>query len=276
MMMWSPDPQLLAALAAMLDPALAGHDRLLVLGICGAQGSGKSTLGEWLCADYVQRGIPAALLSIDDLYLTRADRERLAREVHPLLRTRGVPGTHDTALGLGTLAAIDRGEAAPLPRFGKAQDDRRPPADWDFAPARCRLMIFEGWCVGARPQSSDALLDPVNVLEAREDSTGSWRRFVNDALAGEYQRLFARIDLLLLLAAPGFEAVRGWRSQQERELRARTDSAARGLMNEADIARFVQHYERLTRHILAEMPSRADIVAHLGADRSVRSVDVLE
>ncbi len=42
---------------------------------------------------------------------------------------------------------------------------------------------------------------------------------VNDALGGEYQRLFAKIDFLVLLAAPSFDVVLKWRTQQEHELR---------------------------------------------------------
>src|SRR6202008_4327904 len=99
------------------------------------------------------------------------------------------------------------------------------------------------------------------------DAEGIWRARVNRALAGEYQRLFARIGLLVLLAAPGFEVVRGWRLEQEAHLRASSPTDAPGLMDEAAITRFIAHYERLTRHILAEMPARADITVRLDAAR---------
>ena len=63
--------------------------------------------------------------------------------------------------------------------------------------------------------------------------------------------------------------VHGWRLQQEEALRAKVVSGA-GLMKAAQIARFIQHYERLTRWIAAEMPARADLVAELAEDRSIR------
>src|SRR5690606_19619873 len=155
-------------------------------------------------------GAASAVLSIDDLYLRRAERAELARTVHPLLRTRGVPGTHDVALGLEAIAALERGEAAALPRFDKAADDRADEADWSRAAAGTRLLIVEGWCVGARPQAEAALTEPVNALERADDADGVWRGFANAALGGAYQRLFARLDRLVLLAAPGFEVVRRW------------------------------------------------------------------
>jgi D-glycerate 3-kinase len=258
-----------AEILARLDPRRA---RPLVVGICGAQGSGKSTLANGLLRGLREAGIAAATLSIDDLYLTLAERERLAREVHPLLRTRGVPGTHDVGLGLSAIADIDARRATRLPRFDKSRDDRAPVERWDAIDAPLDVLLFEGWCVGARPQSAEALITPINALERDEDRDGRWRAYVNAALAGRYRALFDRIDFLTLLAAPGFDVVRAWRIQQENDLRAQSALGAPGIMTDDQIGRFIQHYERLTRHILAEMPGRAEITIALDTDRTVRNV----
>jgi D-glycerate 3-kinase len=249
-----------------LLPQLHGT-RPFVLGLCGAQGSGKSTLAAAV-ADRIEA---TAILSLDDLYRAKAERQTLARTVHPLLATRGVPGTHEVALGLATLDALDRGEAAPLPRFDKARDDRAPLDQWGRFRASPRLLIFEGWCVGARPEPEEALAEPIDALEREEDTDRVWRRATNAAFAGDYQRLFARIDRLMLLEAPRFDVVRDWRIEQEHDLRANAVPGATGLMSDAQVARFIQHYERPTRHILAEMPSRPDAVARLAVDRSLLS-----
>lgn len=259
------DPRLSDGLTCRFHAALAampGH--MLVAGICGAQGSGKSTLVAHLAGRLEGEGIKAAALSLDDLYLTRAERLQLAQDVHPLFATRGVPGTHDIALGLKTVAALERGEAAPLPRFDKGADDRVPESDWPLAPAGTHVLLLEGWCLGARPQADVA--QPVNALEAQEDPQGRWRGHANAALAGAYQALFARIDLLVLLAAPGWQVVAGWREQQEAELRQRGGEA---VMSPAEVTRFIQHYERLTRWILEEMPGRADVTVRLGEHREI-------
>ncbi|MCW1381319.1 kinase [Novosphingobium sp. KCTC 2891] len=262
----------LSALSSLADAvrrqlALPRPPRPLVVGLCGAQGSGKSTLAAALVRALNEAGIPAATLSLDDLYLTHAERRSLAATVHPLLGTRGVPGTHDLQLGLDTLDAVARGEQAPLPRFDKGEDDRTPRGTWSTAPLATQALVLEGWCVGALPQPPTALSAPVNVLERDEDPDGRWRRYVNDQLAGPYRALFERIDLLVLLAAPGFDIVARWRGEQEEPLRRE----GRG-MNNAEIARFVMHYERLTRHILAEMPARADLVLRLDDQRKVLEV----
>lgn len=263
------EPAPIEVIARAADAAMRASTRpLFVLGLCGAQGSGKTTLASALTRRFEADGTPTAVLSIDDLYRTHAERERLGGTVHPLLRTRGVPGTHDVDLGLAVIEALDDGRAAPLPRFDKARDDRCPPSQWPHAKAGTRLLILEGWCVGARPEPEAALAEPVNALERDEDGDGRWRRFVNAALADDYQRLFARIDGLVLLAAPDFAVVRDWRIEQEHALRAQAPPGSPGLMDDAAVTRFVQHYERLTRHILTEMPARADLVVSLAEDRS--------
>lgn len=248
-------------IAARLAKRTAGTP--LVVGLCGAQGSGKSTIA----AALARRFDRTAVLSLDDLYLRRADRQALARDVHPLFATRGVPGTHDVALGLQVLGALDRGGPVALPRFDKAQDDRVAVAAWPLAPAPCDLLILEGWCVGAVPQDEAALAAPVNRLERDDDVGAVWRTASNAALAGAYRSLFARIDALVLLAAPDVATVLAWRREQEDALRVARPGPA--VMDDAAVARFVAHYERLTRHILAEMPARADLVVPLTASRRV-------
>jgi D-glycerate 3-kinase len=244
--------------------ALSPARKPLVVGICGAQGSGKTTLVAALAKALEAEAIATAALSLDDLYLTRAERQALAHEVHPLFATRGVPGTHDVALGLDPLAALERGEAVRLPRFDKGSDDRAPIETWPSAPQNTQVLLLEGWCLGAIPQAQAALVVPVNALEADEDPQSIWRSHANAALAGPYQELFVRIDLLVLLAAPDWDVVARWREQQEAELRA--TGAARA-MNPAEVQRFIQHYERLTRWTLEEMPARADLVVRLGNGR---------
>lgn len=248
----------------------AGVSRPFVAGMCGAQGSGKSTVCEALRRRLEASGFKVALLSIDDIYLPRDDRAVLAAAVHPLLRTRGVPGTHDVALGEAVIAACGGDGQIALPRFSKENDTRCPESQWTRIEAPVDIILFEGWCVGAVPQAEAALARPVNVLERDEDPDGIWRRWVNAQLASDYQRLFARLDYLVMLAAPAFEIVSTWRRQQEHGLRATLASEGGGVaktLDDAEVERFIQHYQRITEHILAEMPSRADLVIALDRER---------
>ena len=161
-----------------------------------------------------------------------------------------------------------------MPGFDKAIDDRLPQSSWERAPAGCEVLVLEGWCVGARPQMAEALGAPVNALEELEDFDGKWRTYVNAALGGDYQRLFARIDTLILLAAPSFGIVFDWRFEQEMQLRDRSGPNTPRVMSAKGVARFIQLYERLTRHILSEMPARADLVVWLAQDRTPIAIEM--
>lgn len=256
-----------AFVAAALDEALAvaaPAGRARVYAISGLQGSGKSTLAAQLAEAARARGLRAAVLSIDDFYLGRRERQRLGRQVHPLLATRGPPGTHDTALACEILDRLRDGEAVRLPRFDKLADTRLPPSRWARAHG-VDLIVFEGWFLGTPAQRESELAEPVNALERDEDPHGVWRGYCNRALAADYPALWSRLDRLLFLQPPGFEVVAGWRWQQEQALQARQPHR-RG-MTQAQVRRFVSLFERVSRQALARLPQIADRTVVLDAQR---------
>ena len=253
---WQPLADAIARRAAGQKP--------LIVGVNGAQGSGKTTLCRFLEELLRQRSLRAVTLSLDDLYLSRAERQELAAAVHPLFATRGVPGTHAATLGMAIIEHVRAGRTFDLPRFDKARDDRSEHSRRVAGPVD--VLLFEGWCVGAAPQAGDALLRPVNALEAGEDTDGTWRTLVNHWLAEDYARLFAQIDMLVMLRVADFAAVRRNRALQETRLRQSQPDAPE-VMDQASLDRFLMHYQRLTKHMLAEMPARADIVFTLDEDQ---------
>ncbi len=259
-------------LAADIARYRAEADRPLLVGINGAQGSGKSTLAALLSLLLASvHGRRAIDLSIDDFYLTREQRLRLAEQVHPLLATRGVPGTHDVPLMIQTLEAL-RGamDEVPVPRFDKARDDRVPAAQWTRVAAPLDVVILEGWCLGVPPQAPEALTRAVNALEEREDPHAVWRRYVNDAIARDYLPLYERVDIWVMLQAPSFDCVFQWRAEQEEKLALRQGPASRTrVMDAAALERFIQHYQRLTEHGLRTLPGRVHHLYRLNADRAI-------
>ena len=270
-----PSDALIADFYVPMTDWAAEHveDRTLVLGLNGAQGTGKSTLARLLQRLLLRvHGLRSAILSLDDLYLSRAQRLERAQTIHPLLATRGVPGTHDVDLGIRVLRCLREGRPIALPRFDKAKDERHRVADWPPWKGRCDLVIFEGWCMGARPQRAEELEAPVNELEREEDPTGDWRWYVNRELGGRYQALFAELDMLLMLRPPSLREVYAWREEQEARLRAASSGSE--VMTPAEVRRFVMHFERLTRFMWEEMPGRADAVVDLGDDHAPARVEL--
>ena len=251
----------------------------IIIGINGAQGAGKSTLSKMLKALLTQGfGKSVVHLSIDDLYLSQSRRKALAQTVHPLFKTRGVPGTHDVELGKSILSALRRGDSTlPIksPLFDKAQDDLLPESDWLTVDEPADIILFEGWCVGSRAQNQQALNHSVNDLEQREDAHKVWRKYVNAQLEGPYQELFGLIDCLVMLKVPDMESVFEWRNLQEEKLQAhckKENASTSKLMSEADVKRFIMHFERITRENLREMPDRADVLLELNTHHQVCKV----
>ncbi len=270
-------------LAAWLMRRRSAQTPPLVIGLTGGQGSGKSTVCELLKSvmrDAFDAG--AASFSIDDIYKTHRDRQRMSREIHLLFATRGVPGTHNVDLGV---AAIDRLKAQTedgttrLPAFDKAVDDRVPESQWPVCEGAVDFIIFEGWCVGALPQPAASLFEPINELERNEDPDGVWRNIVNRALEDEYRRLFGLIDVQLMLKVDSMERVFEWRRLQEHKLKAKmarsgTDASELKTMSDTEVDRFIMHYERITRHRLEEMPERADILFFLDHTHGAASMRI--
>lgn len=256
------DPSLVAS---ALEAALAIDTAVPVFGIVGLQGSGKSTLAAQVAALAARRGLQAAVVSLDDFYLERRERLQLAEQVHPLLATRGPPGTHDLPLALDTMAKLRRGARVALPRFDKLADDRAPLAQWPVVEGRCDLAIVEGWFLKTPPQDDPDLSEPVNALEREEDAHGVWRRYCNTALATEYPALWDTVDAAWFLQGPGFEVVPEWRWQQEQALQAA--DPGRTAMSRAQVERFVQFFERVSRQALKTLPAIAERTVRLDSER---------
>ncbi len=259
---------------ALAERKKQGQTALISLN--GAQGTGKSTLTAFLrllLNEHFQQY--TVEISIDDFYLTRAERLQLSQQLHPLLKTRGVPGTHDIALAeqtLDGLQACSADHVIDLPQFDKAQDDRKPRSQWLKINRPVDIILFEGWCNNAPVQSAEQLQQPVNELERQEDAEGIWRNYVNEQLKIYHQKLFQRADVLVFLQAPSFEKVYEWRGLQEQKLREQANANQSAVMDEQQLRRFIQHYERITRSCLEVLPGVADIVLSLGDDHQIESM----
>lgn len=228
-------------------------------GIGGGQGAGKSTLGRLIADAGTVFGVRVEVLSIDDFYLTKEERLRLAENVHPLFATRGPPGTHDVARLRETVAALRRPGAVEVPRFDKGTDTRSGSAMIDGG---VDVVVLEGWCVGAPPAAS-AIDEPINALEREHDPDGRWRSHIETALNGPYAKLNDDLESMVFLKVPDLDAVRRWRLQQE------VERPPEQRLTVPEVHRFVEHYERITRRMLSTLPTTADIVVDLDDDHRV-------
>ncbi|GAA0613675.1 kinase [Brevundimonas kwangchunensis] len=238
-------------------------DRPALIAVVGAQGSGKTTL-----ARAAAERFGGAQISIDDVYLTRSEREALARDVHPLLVHRGPPGTHD--LGLLNRLIDDLSTAGPddetlIPDFDKRGDDRWPVERWRRFRGRPSAILIDAWCLAATPEAERALTVPINALERDQDGDGQWRRWIDEQVAGPYTDFMQRFDAVVFLQAPGFDVVLDWRCQQEADLLG-VDPADLPAHERDRLTTFIQYFERITRHMLAG-GIETDVTAQLDRNR---------
>jgi len=252
------------------------HSATFFLGINGCQGSGKSTLSKFIKA-YIESeyGFSVLTVSLDDFYLSKAARQKLAQTIHPLLSMRGVPGTHDILLFKQTLLKLKQGlTGAVIPLFNKAVDDLRAKKHWLTIDGKVDIVIVEGWCWGTPAQLVSELSTPVNDLELKSDSEGIWRSYVNRQVQNNYQPLYDLMDHWLFLRAPSIDCVYQWRLQQERHLAAslvslQEEVTKNQLQSAEQIASFILYFQRLTQQSLDSFSYLSQTTFHLDKHRKI-------
>jgi len=248
----------------------------LIIGLAGGQGSGKTTISSILTLilkKYFKLNV--FKVSIDDFYKTRRDRKLLSKNKHPLLMTRGVPGTHDIDLILNFFKKIkDKNfKSLQIPAFNKATDDRFSKSLWYKIKSKPDVIIFEGWCVGARAQTVSQLKKPINSLEKIYDKDAKWRTHVNNQLKTNYKKLFNQLDGLLYLKAKNFNLFREWRLKQERKLLIHTKKKKNlKIMSSADIINFMQTYQRITQQMFKDALKSSSIIMDLNNKHQIQKI----
>ena len=228
------------------------------LGLAGAPGTGKSTLARLLGALRAQTARPCVVLALDDYYLGRLERERLARR-QPLMRQRGVPGTHDFGRLLEDMHRLQSGleGRVRLPRFHKGQDEQDIRGQHLILTGEVPDLIIEGWCVGLPAQNADALQEPVNAWEAEHDAEQQWRTQVNRKLAQYSAALNSRMDRRWAILAPDWNCILEWRWWQEQQRQKRL------LESPEAVADFLARFQRLTQHLQSTAADWADLLITL-------------
>ncbi len=248
--------------------------KTLFLGLSGGQGSGKTTttaILKIILNKFFKRNV--YITSIDHFYKTFHERNMLSKQVHSLLKTRGVPGTHDIDLVKNFFTNIKKNKFKKLkiPKFDKSTDDRLNYKYWSRINKKPEIVLFEGWCVGAKPQSNNLIKKPINILEAKEDKNLIWRKYVNEKLKKKYKKVFSMIDHFLFMKVPNFDMVFKWRLLQEQKLKERSNLSKK-IMTHNQIKRFIMFYQRITLQMIKDLSKSASIIIFLNKNHEIKKV----
>ena len=245
-------------------------NKIKIIGLSGGQGAGKSTITGILKFILKKKyGLELCVFSIDDFYKTKAERNKMSKNTHPLFLTRGVPGTHDINLISKTFKSLKKKVFKPvlIPKFDKSIDDRFKKSKWTRVKKAPSVIIFEGWCIGARHQKDRDLKKPLNFIEKKYDTNLKWRKKVNNQLKNNYKKLFNKMDKLVYLKAPSFNHIFQWRLQQEQKLKL--TSKNKKTMSKSKIREFIMFYERITKQMMKDFSNISDLTIFL--DKKHRS-----
>tara|TARA_Y100000590_G_scaffold205751_1_gene233263 strand:- start:2055 stop:2978 length:924 start_codon:yes stop_codon:yes gene_type:complete len=248
--------------------------KTLFLGISGGQGSGKTTITNILkiiLKKFFKRKI--CIASIDDFYKTLGDRNKMSKTIHPLFKTRGVPGTHEVDMIKNFFYKLNKKKfnKFKFPKFDKSIDDRLKKKHWITVNKRPEIVILEGWCVGAKAQPSYLIKKPINELEKNEDKNLTWRKYANKKLKYEYKKIFSLIDDLIFIKIPSFSMVFKWRLIQENKLKKKSQSKKK-IMSYNEIRRFIMFYERITLQMIKDLSKSASVVMLLKKNHEFKKV----
>ena len=245
------------------------------VGLAGGQGTGKTTsssLIEIILTKYFK--LKVFRISIDDFYKTRKERISLSKRVHPMLLTRGVPGTHDINMMLKFFKKVKskKFKRLKLPTFNKAIDDRYDKKYWYDLKKKPDVIIFEGWCVGAKPEGNNTLNKTINLMEKNKDKKRIWRKYVNHQLKSKYKKLYSQLNCLIYLKAKNFSLLQKWRLKQERKLLVNSKKNSKlKIMNKEDVLSFMQTYQRITQNMFKNMPQYASIIINLNSNHQIKT-----
>jgi len=237
--------------------------------ISGSQGVGKSTLVlilKSVIEDMYNKKIMS--ISIDDYYLSKKKRLQLSKKIHPLLKTRGVPGTHDLDKLRKHINQFNKKKfPITIPIFDKLSDDITKKKN---TISKADILLLEGWCCGCLPIDNKYLCKNINKLESDLDKNNIWRNFYNDKLQNDYKKIFKLFDLKIYMQPPSFKYVYKWRADQERK--GLSKSVNKKYMNKKQLDRFIQHYEKITKWMVKSMPAEADMLIKVNKNQMVKKI----
>ncbi|CAX40425.1 kinase of unknown function, putative [Candida dubliniensis CD36] len=248
----------------------------LIINISGPQGSGKSYLTNqlynYLKSKYHQHHHPYQLntiqFSMDDFYLCKSDQDKLNNTTkNPLLKGRGLPGTHELTLLSDTFNKLINNykkckqsnggwEVIKIPSYNKGAFNGigdRSIDNYTLIETPIDIIIFEGWFNGF--YSLDPTILQLKYLTSSPSpitpkgiSLQSFKLYdlqeINNNLKNYESMIWPFFKISIIFHTNEIINVYPWRLQQEHELikSAKEKGLTIGMNNDDEIIKFINRY----------------------------------
>lgn len=261
----TPPPQMddtLTISIDFIDDQIQQYDfnEPLIIGISGPQGSGKSYLTNQLY-NYLQTkyhpNLKTIQFSMDDFYLCKSDQDKLNDSTeNPLLKGRGLPGTHELSLLVDTFNKLINNykqfkkshlesesesdwEVIKIPSYDKGAfngiGDRSNDKYYTLIESPIDIIIFEGWFNGfysldptilqLKYLTSSPTPENNNNNNNNHISLQSFKLYdlqeINKNLQNYESLIWSFFKISIIFQTDQINNVYPWRLQQEHELIAK-------------------------------------------------------
>ena len=241
--------------------------------IAGSQGIGKTTFLK-IIKDVFENELEKNVFSInlDNYYYDKQFRKKIAKKIHPLFNTRGVPGTHNIKqLNKDVDSFMNSKYPINIPIYDKLNDKKLKKNN--IIKKDCSILILEGWCVGCPPLNAKYLNKDINFLEKKFDKKKKWRNYYNIQLQSDYKKLFKKFNSTIYLRNKSFLQILNWRNNQEINLQKNKNLKNNLGMSKNEIERFIQYYEKITKWMMKEMPKKSNLIIDINENLEINNLE---
>ena len=219
--------------------------KTIVVGIQGGQGTGKTTIVQFLEKQLKKKRFKVQSFSLDDFYKSYDERKKLQKKFPPnpfYQIPRGLPGTHRGKLLLGTLKKAKEGKNFEIPGFDKSLYHGKG----DVLPktrkikGRHDFIILEGWCVGIPTVSSHKFVEicKKNSIAIKKIDPKLQNHKIVLNFMKEYQPIWKLLDYQIMLKVDSPEVHKKWRLLQEKKLKEKEGQS----MSQREVYAFVEPF----------------------------------
>ncbi len=212
-----------------------------IIALQGGQGTGKTTIANFIKRDLTYFKYKVQSFSIDDFYTTAKERKALQKKYkkNPFYQIpRGMPGTHRVKELHTVLKNVKEGKPFSIPHFDKSKHKGFGDVlkKVNNIKRRQDFIILEGWCVGIPSVTSKQLqkICTKNRINLKSIDPREYHKTVIKHIT-PYLPLWKLIDTTIMIVPDSSSCHKLWRLLQEKRLKEKKGEG----MTKTQVSHFV-------------------------------------